>query len=205
MSWRRPEAGLAVHILRYEQRSRAAERAASRKAAAICIWRLRGTAILPNGLEVARDQWGVPWAVVEGSRIPLSLSHADGWAAAAAHPRIRVGIDVEPAQELPAAFARYYLSPSEMGALGGWKDRPTALVAAWTLKEAALKASGRGLSVPPGTVRIRSMSPGGRAALEDLAGFELAAACWRDEGAVVAVACAGVSKLPAVRISRGSS
>jgi phosphopantetheinyl transferase len=116
---------------------------------------------------------------------------------------MRVGVDVEPAQELPAVFARYFLSPSETGALGGWKDRSTSLLAAWTLKEAALKASGRGLSVPPGTVRIRSMSPGGRAVLEDLAGTQFAAACWREDGAVVAVACAGVSKLPAVRISRG--
>jgi phosphopantetheinyl transferase len=200
--WSRPEAGVAVHILRFEQRGPAAERAGSRRAAVVCVRRLLGSDALGHTLEVERDKWGVPWAVVDGNLIPLSVSHTDGWAAAAAHPWIRVGIDVEQTRELPASFARYFLSPSEVAALGRWEDRPTALLAGWTLKEAALKALGRGLTVPPRTVLIRSMDSEGRAALT-MAGGRLGASCWRDDGALVAVACAGVPKLPALSISRG--
>lgn len=210
-SWSSPEAGVAVHILRLQQRGPAAERAASRRAAVICVRRLLGTEGLATAVEIERDRWGVPWAGVHGDRIPLSVSHADGLAAAAAHLRLRVGIDVEPAHELPPRFARYFLSPDEEAVLGGWEDRPTSLLAAWTLKEAALKAVGRGLSVPPGTVRIRSIRAGCRAKLT-MAGKHLAARCWRDDGAVVGVACAAgaaggalsdVSELPPLRISRG--
>jgi phosphopantetheinyl transferase len=203
-SWSSPEAGVAVHILRFEQRGPAAERAASRSAAAICVRRLLGTVVVATTVEVERDQRGAPWAVVHGNRIPLSMSHADGWAAAAVHPRMRVGIDVEPAHELPPAFARYFLSPSEEAALAGWADRPTSLLAAWTLKEASLKAVGRGLSVPPGTVRIRSIRPDGRVHLT-MGGEVLAARCWRDDGVVVAVACAGASDLPPLLVSRDGS
>jgi 4'-phosphopantetheinyl transferase len=168
------------------------------------VRRLLGSDALDHTLEVERDKWGVPWAVVDGNLIPLSVSHTDGWAAAAAHPWIRVGIDVEQTRELPASFARYFLSPSEVAALGRWEDRRTALLAGWTLKEAALKALGRGLTVPPRTVLIRSMDSEGRAGLT-MAGGRLGASCWRDDGAVVAVACAGVPKLPALSISRGGT
>jgi 4'-phosphopantetheinyl transferase len=132
------------------------------------------------------------------------MSHADGWAAAAAHPRMRIGIDVEPAHELPPAFARYFLSPSEEATLAGWGDRPTSLLAAWTLKEASLKAVGLGLSVPPGTVRIRAIRTDGRSDLT-MGGRDLAARCWRDDGAVVAVACAAGSDLPPLLVSRDGS
>jgi phosphopantetheinyl transferase len=203
-SWNSPEAGVAVHILRFEQRGPAAERAASRSAATMCVRRLLGTEALATTVEVERDERGVPWAVVHGNRISLSVSHADGWAAAAAHPRMRIGIDVEPAQELPPRFARYFLSPSEETTLAGWGDRPTSLLAAWTLKEASLKAVGRGLSVPPGTVRIRSIRSDGQARLT-MDGEDLAARCWRDDRAVVAVACAAVSDLPPLLVTRGGS
>lgn len=152
-------------------------------------------------MELAPNRLGVPRALVRGRRIHLSLSHTDGWAAAAAHPRIRVGIDVEPAQEIPPPFARYFLSPDEVAALGAWGDQDTSLLAAWTVKEAVLKATGRGLSVPPSTVRIRSIGSDGRATVT-MARTTVAAACWREDGAVVAVGCAGASDLPGLSISR---
>ena len=152
---------------------------------------------------IAPDRCGAPWASVEGIRIPVSLSHSGGWAAAAAHLRTRVGIDVEPAQEIPPHFARYFLWPDEIPGLAGWEDPPTALLAAWTVKEAVLKATGRGLSVPPSTVRIRRIDAHGRASVT-LDGAEVAAASWREEGAVVAVACAGRSDLPALSVSSGA-
>jgi len=172
-------------------------------AARICVREVLGTDLDAGHVEIGQDRWGVPWASVEGRRIPLSLSHAEGWAAAAAHPQARVGIDIEPAQELPPRFARYFLSPDEMRALGGWADRSTSLLAAWTVKEAVLKAAGCGLSVPPSTLRIRSIGAEGRATVT-MDRSEVGVACWREEGAVVAVACAGTSELPRISISRGA-
>jgi 4'-phosphopantetheinyl transferase len=151
---------------------------------------------------ITRDPRGVPWASVDGRRIPLSLSHADGWAAAAAHLRRCVGIDVEPARELPPRFSRYFLSGDEETAVDGWEDPSTSLLAAWTVKEAVLKATGRGLSVPPSRVVIRSMGAQGVTATVD--GRDVGAACWREEDSVVAVACAGTRDLPELSISRGA-
>ena len=131
----------------------------------------------------------------------MSLSHAGGWAVAAVHPGTRVGVDIEPAREIPPAFARYFLSPGESSALAGWPDRPTSLLAAWTIKEAVLKATGRGLSVPPSTVRIRSIGTDGRVAVT-VERSDVSAACWQEDGAVVAAACAGTVDPPVLSISR---
>jgi phosphopantetheinyl transferase len=132
----------------------------------------------------------------------VSLSHAGGWAAAAAHPATRVGVDIEPAHEIPPPFARYFLSPGETSALARWPNRSTSLLAAWTIKEAVLKATGRGLSVPPSTVRIRSIGmDGGVAVMVERS--EVSAACWQENGAVVAAAWDGTVDPPALSISRG--
>ena len=172
-------------------------------AAKTCVRRLLGADVDAGHVRITRDRRGAPWASVDGRRIPVSLAHAQGWAAAAGHPQTRVGVDIEPSQELPASFARYFLSREEMSALEGWTDRPTSLLVAWTIKEAVLKATGRGLSVPPSMVRIRSMGPDGRVSAT-LNRSEMGVACWREEGVVVSVACAGTRDLPELSISRGA-
>jgi phosphopantetheinyl transferase len=114
-----------------------------------------------------------------------------------------VGVDIEPVNEIPPPFARYLLSPGESSALAGWPDRPTSLLAAWTIKEAVLKAAGRGLSVPPSTVRIRSVGTDGRVGVT-VERSEVSAACWQEDGAVVAAACAGTVDPLVLSISRGT-
>jgi phosphopantetheinyl transferase len=181
---------------------RATEWTASRVAAKRCLVRLLHPPPPPDRVEVERDDSGVPWALVGRRRLPLSLSHAPGWAVAAAHARLRVGVDVEPLRALPHAFSRYFLSPDESSALGGWGDPATASLAAWTAKEAVLKAIGCGLSIPPRAVRIRSLDADGRVAVA-IDRTAVGAACWRQDGAVVAVACAGGSEVPSVWLSEG--
>jgi phosphopantetheinyl transferase len=152
-------------------------------------------------IEVHRDGSGVPWARVGPHRLPLSLSHAAGWAVAAAHTRLRVGVDVEPARPLPHRFSRYFVSPAEVAVLERWGHRPTASLAAWTVKEAVLKSTGRGLSMSPRALRIRSIDGEGRVAVT-AGGAEVGAACWREGDAVVALAWAGTSEAPAPSVSR---
>jgi phosphopantetheinyl transferase len=227
--WRRPEAGsldasIALHVLRFDLRSglalsdsrfapqervtlaslrgaRRAEWAASRVAAKECVRRLLDHGTEAHRIEVHRDRSGVPWARVGPHRLPLSLSHTSGWAVAAAHTRLHVGVDVEPARPLPHRFSRYFVSPAEVDVLEGWGHRPTASLAAWTVKEAVLKSMGLGLSMSPRALRIRSIDGEGHVAVA-AGGVEVGATCWREGDAVVALAWAGASEAPGATISR---
>lgn len=77
---------------------------------------------------------------------PSNLSHS-GWRVALAVARspnvVRLGVDMEVRRQTPRprAFARRILAPGEEGA--------PDLVGAWTLKEAALKATREGLAGDP--------------------------------------------------------
>jgi phosphopantetheinyl transferase len=174
------------------------EWAASRAAAKRCVARLFDPPLRPDAIEVDRDSSGAPWAVVAGRRINLSLSHASGWGAAAAHVRLRVGVDVEPLRPVPDAFSRYFLSPEERSALDGWEDPTTASLAAWAVKEAIVKALGCGLSIPPRAVTITALDTEGR--VDVSAGrAAIGAACWRQDDAVVAVAWVGSNGTPVLR------
>ena len=190
-SSRRAEAGprdrIALHLRR------------SPGAATECVRRLWDPWLDPEAVRVERDPGGVPWARVGERRLPLSLSHAEGHTAAAAHLERRVGVDLERLRPLPSAYARYFLDPEERDGLGGWGDPATATLAAWAVKEAVLKARGRGLCDPPSSVRIRSLSERG----VDLDDPGIAAGCWREGDRVVAVACVGAGGLPPVEVSRG--
>lgn len=180
---------------------RAAEWAASRVAAKECVRRLLAPRSTRHAIEVRRDPSGVPWALVGGRRLPLSLAHSGGWAVAASHVRLPVGVDVEPLRRLPDRFSRYFLSRAEEAALEGWEDRPTASMVAWTVKEAVLKAAGRGLTLSPRAVTIRPMGEDGYVAAS-AAGAQLGAAFWREGEAVVAVACSAAWDVPSQHISR---
>jgi 4'-phosphopantetheinyl transferase len=82
--------------------------------------------------------------------LALSLSHAEGLVAAAAARGAAVGVDVEPrARRVPAAaLARRFFAPAEARALAGLPEgeRRARFLALFTLKEAWLKATGRGLA-----------------------------------------------------------
>jgi phosphopantetheinyl transferase len=171
----------------------------SSAAAAECVRRLWDPWLDAEAVQVEHDPDGVPWARVQERRLPLSLTHADGHTAAAAHLEWRVGVDLERLRPLPPEHTRYFLSPDEQNALSGWDDPATATLAAWVVKEAVLKARGRGLRDPPRSVRIRSLTERG----VDLANPEAVAGCWRQGDHVVAVGCVGADVLPTVEVSRG--
>lgn len=190
-SSRRVEAGprglIALHVRR------------SPGAAVECVRRLWNPRLDPESVQVERDSDGVPWGRVGARRLPLSLANADDYEAATAHLELRVGVDLEPLRALPSAHARYFLTPSEKQALAGWGDPATATLAGWVVKEAVLKARGRGLCDPPSSVRIHSLS----GHVVELAEPGIAAGCWREGDHVVAVACVGVDELPPIEVSHG--
>ena len=95
--------------------------------------------------QVAADQAGEP-------PLLFSLSHTHGVVACAVSRGLDVGIDVESIDRIVDAMevARRFFSPSEVAMLDACAEgeRATRFVELWTLKEAYVKAIGRGLIVP---------------------------------------------------------
>ncbi|MDO3721513.1 4'-phosphopantetheinyl transferase superfamily protein [Marinobacter sp. chi1] len=91
----------------------------------------------------------------------LSLSHSQGLVACATSHGVPVGIDLEPIQRKPRwqSIVRRWFSLREQAWLLE-ADDPMAFLTVWTLKEAWLKATGRGIA-------------GNLQTLEVLPGFEL--------------------------------
>ena len=86
------------------------------------------------------------------AKVQISLSHAGGFIAIALSTGSAVGIDIEPTSRTDALEAAdRFLSPEEMAYLDSLasRDRHTAALEAWCLKEAVLKASGDGLATDP--------------------------------------------------------
>lgn len=228
--WRRPEATargerIAVHLLRFRpgcgpgprsrwltprerklfeslKEPRRTEWWASRVAAKESLRRLTGGGVAPIEIEIEKGPLGAPASRVSGRRISVSLSHAEGCAAGASATGGRVGVDVESLRPLPPAFSRYFLHPREEELLRSWDDPLTALLAAWTLKEAVLKAFGVGLTVPPKAVVVTRFESTGRVAAR-VGGKDVGAAIWRDDWVVVAVAIVAPARFPAMTVSHG--
>ena len=100
-----------------------------------------------------RSAHGKP--VVAGpAPLPLefNLSHTRGLAACAVAMARNVGVDVEALRSSPdhLLLARRFFAPAELAALEALppQRQPDAFFRFWTLKEAFVKAQGKGLSVP---------------------------------------------------------
>lgn len=117
--------------------------------------------------------------------VSFSLAHTDGRIAVAIADGVEVGVDVERVRDLTewevAALAATILSTDELTDFArlAHADRRWALTVWWARKEAVLKATGHGLTVPMTEVevtcpddvaRVRSAAtvPGGATSLHDL-------------------------------------
>ena len=116
---------------------------------------------LPGGgtaVALAREEWGKPYLVRAGRRLPVHLNNSDTpgcllWAFGRAGP---LGCDVERIGAAEEAVADEVFEPGELAA---WRaldeaDRREHFYRLWTLKEAVLKADGRGLHLPLRSFRI---------------------------------------------------
>lgn len=84
----------------------------------------------------------------------VSVSHSGGRVAVALCRAVPIGVDVEAVREIPIAEAA--LAPAELAALRSLPAREyrAGFARAWVRKEAALKATGHGLRVPPDKVIV---------------------------------------------------
>ena len=118
----------------------------------------------PAAWRFARNTYGRPEVTTECGQPPLrfNLSHTTGLVACAITRSADVGIDVElmtRAGDL-AAIADLSCTPDELAALQqlsgtAWSQRFFSL---WTLKEAYVKAQGKGLSMPLSQIRFQFQS-----------------------------------------------
>jgi len=131
----------------------------------------------PGTLALVAGRHGKPQVAVGPLR--FNLSHSGGTTLLAFALDVEVGIDVEHARVLrrrEALLARCF-TPAEQATLRVAPDPDAALLAAWTAKEALVKAVGRGLAYGLGRVELGlgDAFP----ALRSLSGPAGPAACWR--------------------------
>jgi 4'-phosphopantetheinyl transferase len=113
----------------------------------------------PDAVPIVVDRGGKPRLTgARDSELHFSASRSRDWALVALSRRMEVGVDVE-AIDVDIGverFAARFLSVSEQDALGQLPraQRRDALFTCWTRKEAYLKGTGVGLSVPPATVEV---------------------------------------------------
>jgi 4'-phosphopantetheinyl transferase len=112
----------------------------------------------PGALTIVVDERGKPRLDGDDVGLRFSTSRSEGLALVACSRCMEVGVDVEaisPSTDVEG-FAARFLSASEQRALNTRpvEHRRTGLFACWARKEAYLKATGAGLSVPPATVKV---------------------------------------------------
>ena len=130
--------------------------------------------VSPMRLRFRYSAHGKPFLAGEHSTLRFNVSHSfDAMLLAIAQMR-EVGVDVEGARNIGLAMEEIYetvLSEPEKQALArlGGEDKRTTFLRFWTLKEAYIKADGRGVSLP--LERIDVSAPEGRvAALDEATG-----------------------------------
>lgn len=112
----------------------------------------RCCSVAPDALAFSANEFGRPHtcAPVSAQSVHFSLSHADGLVALAVSSTYEVGLDVEDTHRPidVAGIARSYFSPAEWSAMQHLEGEALRerFFSIWTLKEAYIKALGKGLS-----------------------------------------------------------
>ena len=196
-----------LHVLSDEERSRADAFAFDRDARRFVVSRTvlrsllsRVTGSPPSELKFRKEPDGKP-VLGPGVRQPVhfSLSRSEELVLIGFAPN-PLGVDVEWLERAIDVdeLADYVLSRRERESFERLdpRDRRQAFLQCWTIKEAYLKAIGKGLSVPPNMVEA-SFRSGERVGLQSIFGDERAASRWcvelvvPREGYVGAVATEG--------------
>ncbi|WP_158380574.1 4'-phosphopantetheinyl transferase family protein [Candidatus Endolissoclinum faulkneri] len=106
----------------------------------------------PRDFRFVRGRYGKPTALLGGTKAAISfnLSHTKGMVVVGIAPKnIDLGVDVEnKLRKIDLSIANHYFAPSELAWIMAQSasDQASAFMALWTLKEAFIKATGKGLS-----------------------------------------------------------
>lgn len=114
--------------------------------------------LAPSSVELTHDELGKPRVV--GTKLQLSLAHADELALVAIGWDGAIGVDVERIRHLPDVEALKQTCFTERERIRLERcNGDTELIQLWTRKEALLKATGEGLRRHPGTVDVLDSEP----------------------------------------------
>lgn len=112
----------------------------------------------PRALVFVQNAFGKP-RLADRPFVHFSLSHSGDRAVLAVSERHEMGIDIERVRPLDHLdLARRYFHPNEVAAIEGVRSTEEQLMAffrIWTLKEAVVKAIGKGLSIPLDTFEVQ--------------------------------------------------
>jgi 4'-phosphopantetheinyl transferase len=160
---------------RFSREKRREEWLAGRRAAKYLLAHHLGAGAPPaSRIQVLPDEDRHPVASIVDERggarplpVCLSISHRGGAAGAALLDATtgRVGIDIELMEPRSELIAEDYFTARERRMLARLDDGIArhGIALLWSLKEAALKAAGVGLSVPTNDVELRELEAGGMA------------------------------------------
>ncbi|MBO4852621.1 MAG: 4'-phosphopantetheinyl transferase superfamily protein [Schwartzia sp.] len=124
----------------------AADKSRSLWAELFARWRVAQAAgIQPSEVTLDHDEKGAPFC--QGRERSISLSHSGPYIAVAVGDA-PVGVDVERKRKAPSGVAKRWFRPEENAFLQSLSEEayPSAFFRLWTIKEAALKYTGEGLS-----------------------------------------------------------
>lgn len=105
----------------------------------------------PTEWEFMVDSFGKPHLQPNAHGLHFNVTHTDGLAAVAVARQPNVGIDAEPrTRQVNLGMAQRYFAPSEAALVeqAPATEQADVFLRLWTLKEAYVKACGRGLRVP---------------------------------------------------------
>ena len=144
--------------------------------------------------ELAREERGKPY-LPGHPQFQFNLSHSGGLVLCGGGCA-PLGVDLEAVRPRRAGLARYICSPEEYAwyeKLGGdWES----LYTIWTLKEARVKCTGKGLRQLPNTIAVPLIGPGQTGTLDGLTFRAYRGQGWR--GAV----CCAPPELPPEAVGR---
>jgi len=120
----------------------------------------------PSALRFSYERWGKP-CLAGTEHLHFNVSHS-GVGAVVAVASTPVGIDIEELRSVPPDVVAEALADEERERVRASADGVASFYAHWTLKEAYLKGTGYGLSVPLSSVRV---APG---ELQHIGGFQVA-------------------------------
>ncbi|WP_417512735.1 4'-phosphopantetheinyl transferase family protein [Marinobacter sp.] len=151
--------GVAPDWLTFDERERLSGLSPARAAEFLTSrWLIRQALSRASAVQPGQC-WPVQGRAIESASPPgwhLSLSHSNGLSACGTQYGSALGVDIEPSKRHPQwqKVVKRWFSPVEQEWLFQ-EDDPHAFLWAWTLKEAWLKATGRGIAGNLQTLEVR--------------------------------------------------
>ncbi len=127
--------------------------------------------------DIVRDEGGKP-RFFGRPDLHFNVSHSGPYALCGLSDK-NIGVDIETIRPRRTLLVQKALSPEEyqwyLDQGGRWSD----FYSLWTLKEARVKQSGRGLDRPPRSIAVPLLNPGGVAPLDSLTFAAYGGSGWR--------------------------